>query len=316
MMASARQKPGAAFFVLNCGVQDGPSSNIFRYRDGAGYDQDNMHYLFITQFGFELINTQKTKDFYRSDWDHTYNPTKRECPKGAMCMMCLIKQTDYSSYENIVVHISSEGCCGDSGGIAIQFLSDSVTEYIPLAKIVEAFSDTSCPGLKGKTRILIIQACRHSILKPEEANDDGVPFLYGNKYDASEDAGNTHNNPLVIPDDEEQHELLPPHEVPEDFLIVFSTTTNRYAKRNTKTGSWFETELRNAVDAFRQDPTKGPDMDFLTILTETSDRVAKKESRSQNPNEDGKKNVPCFEHRLTKQIIFRCLQRMQLLNCS
>ncbi|KAH3888844.1 hypothetical protein DPMN_012885 [Dreissena polymorpha] len=293
-MAIGGSNKGAAFFMLNVGVPDGTSSIKFPYRHGAKKDQNNISSVFIHQLGFELKNTQKTENFYRNEWDHRYNQGKRACVRGSPCMVCLIKNTDYSNYGYVVFHVSSDGYCDLNDGLKIQCLSDSVEEYITLKEIVDAFSDENCPGLKDKTRILIIQACRYNPRNPTDLSDDaGVNVEMVSTPDfftGQPEKGITQNNPSRIPSD------LDPIDIPTNFLIIYSTTSHRFAKRNTVTGSWFEDELKKVVDAF---PVDRP-MYFLQVLTETASNVAKRES-----DPGGKKNVPCYEHRLTNSIIFR-----------
>lgn len=93
-------------------------------------------------------------------------------------------------------------------------------------------------------------------------------------------------------------------DIPEQFLIVYPTVAGKRAKRNEVTGSWLIYELCDEIKA--HDYSKNPEMNFLKILTRTTARVAKRETKNkEDETKRGKKNAVCIIHRLTKPLVFR-----------
>jgi len=74
-------------------------------------------------------------------------------------------QKDWSKHDCLVAIISTHGV---EGGF---WATDNL---IPLSYVCDAFSPTSCPGLKGKPKILIVQACRPFHLLGSQATPNPV----------------------------------------------------------------------------------------------------------------------------------------------
>lgn len=85
--------------------------------------------------------------------------------------------------------------------------------------------------------------------------------------------------------------------LPENFLVVFGTYLGKRSVHNLKTGSWIIEEMANVVK--ENDFSKEPEINFLSLLTKLSGKVAARESAK------GYKTAVTVYHRLTKPLIFR-----------
>ena len=84
-----------------------------------------------------------------------------------------------------------------------------------------------------------------------------------------------------------------------DFLIAHSTISGFYSWRNTVQGSWFIQTLTKILDehALKRD--------LVTMLTITSNRVAREyESSSSREEFNNKKQTPFFYSTLTQKLYF------------
>ena len=84
-----------------------------------------------------------------------------------------------------------------------------------------------------------------------------------------------------------------------DFLIAHSTISGFYSWRNTVQGSWFIQTLTKILDehALKRD--------LVTLLTITSNRVAREyESSSSREEFNNKKQTPFFYSTLTQKLFF------------
>lgn len=136
----------------------------FASRPGAEADKTLAERVFGDMFGFELfeetsfhsINMQITK------WNHEFPPDNTEnqsvfaqCP----CLTCRIKRFDFTPYDGLVFTISSHGN-EENGETFLQFVDGY---RLPVSEIYKTFSDSVCPSLRNKPRILFIQGCRTDV---------------------------------------------------------------------------------------------------------------------------------------------------------
>lgn len=144
-----------------------------------------------------------------------------------------------------------------------------------LNKLVRLFSSNKCPGLAGKPKLFIVQACQGSM------SDPGI-VLVSDQFDSKY----------------KKSYSIPNHA---DFLIAQSTIPGFYSWRHPKNGSWFIQSLCKALRIY------GDRFDFMTILTITCQYVATDFS-STNPfdkNMDKQKQIPCITSMLTRSIYFQ-----------
>lgn len=133
------------------------------------------------------------------------------------------------------------------------------------------FLGNKCPTLVGKPKLFFIQACQGERL------DNGV---------------------LVSMDtvDDLEYFKIPTYA---DFMIAYSTLPGFYSFRNTEKGSWF---IRALVDVLNQ---YHESFDLLTMMTIVCHRVAYYfSSNAADPQQSGKKQVPCITSMLTRRVYF------------
>ncbi|XP_052802600.1 uncharacterized protein LOC128233093 [Mya arenaria] len=304
---------GAAIFFCNYGTDDNTCSNNFKFRENCAKDLDNVQSVFIKSLRFDWLNEDKlNRNLFINDWDHTKNTASGKRENCGKCLKCLIINKDFSNYKYLVLAISSHGL-SRKGEQYVHFLSSTEPTMLSLSEVLATLSDTQCPTLKGKPRIVIVQACRTDSEFPTFAEDRGVVFYTeqhkGEKcaigdvfqrfehltirpVDESnaglmEDAatpttrqGNAEPITVLVPADETDETKM---KVPKNFLVIYPTAPYRNSKRNENEGSWFEFHLKEVVDEYKH-PTE---LDFLQILTETSRRVSKRETVVYKRNSTG-----------------------------
>lgn len=148
--------------------------------------------------------------------------------------------------------------------------------FVKLSTLIEPLKGSGCPSLIGKPKLIFIQACRG------EQFDEGV-----NVSDAK-------------PDDErptaEKAYKIPTEA---DFLYAFSSAPGFYSFRNSTRGSWF---IQAITEIFKK---HGTELELMQLLTRVNRKVAYDfESKSDNKEHSGKKQVPSIVSLLTKELYF------------
>ena len=181
--------------------------------------------------------------------------------------------------------------------------------------LIEPFRGNNCPGLAGKPKIFIVNACRGTTY------DDGFEArLYptrneldrkkskstsenDNNNDKNRRAKSTDRADAIIPKNTKKErrdyeQIKIPHCA--DVLIAFSCVSGYYSWRNKIEGSWFVQALCNQLR--EADYEKD---DFMRLLTKASNYVAyRMESNAAHRSMDEKKQVPCIVSSLTKCLFF------------
>lgn len=86
-----------------------------------------------------------------------------------------------------------------------------------------------------------------------------------------------------------------------DFLIAYSTVEGYYSWRSCGHGSWF---IQSLVDVLNHE--KATELDLLSILTIVNRTVAYNySSRTNCPETDAMKQVPCVTTMLTRRLVFK-----------
>ena len=152
---------------------------------------------------------------------------------------------------------------------------------VDIKDLATYFKGDNCPGLVGKPKIFIIQACRGY------QTDEGVAMNVADALPMEAD------EPSLVPQDIK----LP---VEADFLFAYSTVPGYYSWRNGLHGSWFVQALTEMLDKF------GESMEIQKLLTKVHQMVAQNfESQSNQPGFYKKKQVPSMVSMLTKDVYFR-----------
>lgn len=176
---------------------------------------------------------------------------------------------DHSDADCFVCVILSHGEEG------IVFGTDKAVE---IKELTTYFKGDKCPGLVGKPKVFIIQACRGY------QTDAGVPV---NVVDATP----------MEEDDVPQFIRLP---IEADFLFAYSTVPGFYSWRNGMNGSWFIQALSYMLENY------GETMELQKLLTKVHRMVSQDfESESSTPGFYKKKQIPSMVSMLTKDLYFR-----------
>lgn len=146
---------------------------------------------------------------------------------------------------------------------------------IPIKDLTSYFRGDRCKSLLEKPKLFFIQACRGTEL------DDGIQADSGPISDMDE------NTRYKIP-------------VEADFLYAYSTVPGYYSWRSPGSGSWFVQALCSVLEKY------GKSLEIMQILTRVNNRVARDyQSRTDDPNFNEKKQIPCVVSMLTKELYFR-----------
>ena len=155
------KKRGFAFFIVNINDRSTQSStgSTFAERLGAQNDPPNLDMTFGMQgMGFDWVNQHPDwhMDLTVDKWDHTLGASNgNQVDKSKCCLKCHIQSLDHSDCEYFLLAISSHGKEITEPEV---IFSDNKSVY--LSEIIAAISDTNCPTLAGKPRIIILQVCR------------------------------------------------------------------------------------------------------------------------------------------------------------
>lgn len=225
----------------------------FGQRVGTNVDAKNLRFK-LEALGFKV---------------EPYNDLKAASIRNIVSRAAAEDHTDADCFVCVILSHGEEG---------IVFGTDKPVDIKDLAAY---FKGDNCPGLVGKPKLFIIQACRGY------QTDEGVAM---NVADA-------------LPMEEDETSLVPPDiklPVEADFLFAYSTVPGYYSWRNGLHGSWFVQALTEMLDKF------GETMEIQKLLTKVHQMVAQNfESQSNQPGFYKKKQVPSMVSMLTKDVYFR-----------
>ncbi|XP_053389351.1 caspase-6-like [Mercenaria mercenaria] len=153
---------GYAVIIVN---EKPVAGSKFKERKGGAKDADNLQRAFCTKLKFKWLNQGQGRDLKKSEWIHSAEVAP---PSNCDCITCKIQNTNHENSECFLLVLSSHG--GEVKGEQQIRFSDGGA--VKLSEIINALSDEKCPSLKGKPRILILQACRSNPDRPEAERDD------------------------------------------------------------------------------------------------------------------------------------------------
>ncbi|XP_071828849.1 caspase-6-like isoform X2 [Apostichopus japonicus] len=156
--------------------------------------------------------------------------------------------------------------------------------------VFDIFRGNNCRSLIGKPKIFIIQACRGGKAElPSQAVPFGAP---AKDFEAS--AGVK----VTIPTEA-------------DFLISYSSSEGYFSIRELYKGTWFIQDLTRVLNQF------GNKEDFVQMLTVVNKLVSERTLEvSGNPELRGRKQMPCFLSKLTRQLRLTDQQPGYFSNCQ
>lgn len=144
----------------------------------------------------------------------------------------------------------------------------AVDKDIELQSLIQPFKFNRT--LAGKPKLFFIQACR------------GTNYMEG-----------IDTNPFKV-------EYVSKIPMEADFLIAYSTVEGFYSWRNSNSGSWYMQSLCTILEEY------GSKLEMMQILTAVNRRVSYYfESNTNDPEFNGKKQVPCIVSMLTKELYFK-----------
>ncbi|XP_046567250.1 caspase-3-like [Haliotis rubra] len=173
--------------------------------------------------------------------------------------MIHISKLDYTSYSMFVCFIMSHGSENTICGV------DGLT--IEIEELTSLFCAQNCPGLTGKPKLFIIQACQGSKVNPSATDQcDGTGLA---------DTRERTTVPMVG-----------------DFLIAYATSKGFIAYRNSKMGSPFIQTLCETIRDF-------PENHIVDILTVVNEKVAAMKFKGSF------KQMPMFQSQLRKHLYLK-----------
>ncbi|XP_053386794.1 caspase-3-like [Mercenaria mercenaria] len=240
------------------------------------------------------------------------NLTKAE----TMNWLLKAQDTDHSTSDCFMFMISTHGLEQQNprkGGLVDHALVCADDQLIFTSTIIEMFSETNCPSLKGKPKIFIIQACRGTSV--DHGSDMTISNHKGKPDSTVRDRKAKHDNPMHLQSDvsdtkggQDSWVMNTPRDIDTpclkcdaDMLVMYAIPPGMLAWRNTADGSWMIHYLYEILMAYDLKAPKS----FLNILTKVSARMALRSTDTPSiPEIHEKKAIPVIEHMLTRDILF------------
>lgn len=171
-----------------------------------------------------------------------------------------VSHQDHSQYDCFVLWLMSHGQNG------LFYGSDG--ETVPIETVRDFFSGANCPSLKGKPKVIFIQACRgQEREKGVVADAPNSPAPQSPQPSTNDDlSGSTNSEVTDKGFTFHIRETIANHA---DILIANSTLSGHAAFRNPMSGSRF---VRCVVEVFQE---KAGYEDILGMLTEVNNRVSR-----------------------------------------
>ncbi|XP_053380576.1 caspase-like [Mercenaria mercenaria] len=242
---------------------------------------------------FSFLDAENTRDLNKSE---------------TLSLLEKAKNTDYSTCDCFLFAISTHGLeqkNATKGGLVEHALVCADDELIFTSTIIETFNDKNCPGLKGKPKIFIIQACRGKNVDPgfdiSVSMDNG-----GSSITVKDKKDNFTPVPSDMSDTKAEQDTwittASSLKCYVDMLVMYAIPPGMFAWRNTDEGSWMIHYLHEVLlDEYKG--SKSP-ISFLAVLTGVSARMSRRTTNTSKPEWNEKKAVPVIEHMLTRKILF------------
>jgi len=154
-MASSHSSTDYAIIINNTENNGDSNSSVkFEKREGAENDDENLEFVFVKRLGFRRLNgTDVSEKLRRNLTLKQWTCGRKQCKE---CIQCLITCSKMENCKSFLFALSSHGVTKDDG-LHIQFIDG----FVPLHEIISFLKDCNC--LKGKTVILVVEACRSGV---------------------------------------------------------------------------------------------------------------------------------------------------------
>lgn len=154
MSETDQSSPGYAAFVVNTFAISEELDQNFKERKGCINDWSYLRNIFVSTFGFNLLNYQWPENYTKPKFLH--DGVELCTDTNNLCLMCQIRLTDHSRSKYFLLAISSHGAVLD--GEQVVYFCDG--QSVKVQDILDNLRDEVCPTLKGKQRVVILQVCR------------------------------------------------------------------------------------------------------------------------------------------------------------
>ena len=138
------------------------------FRKGSKEDSKTIQALFADKFGYEVLIRE---DFSReSTFDELYNITKNKLVGMGSLLLFFLSHGDTKRGPNF---FHTNGWIEENDN---QGELDKVREYIAVPEIYSVLTDSKCPVLKGKPKLIFLNFCRGSAIEiVERVHTDFIP---------------------------------------------------------------------------------------------------------------------------------------------
>ena len=252
---------GITLIINNKLFDDHPEHDKQATRHGSEEDVRQVQDLF-KNLGFEVLTREDL--------------TRQQLLNQLDSVAC----QDHSDYDCFVLWLMTHGKSGDV------FCTDG--EKVPIQTAHDLFSQ--CKTLRGKPKILFIQACRG------DEEDEGVAIMTDTLFPTQSTP--VHVDSPIDATKPPASARIPTHA---DFLYSYSTVDDHVSYRHSDQGSYY---VRGLVEAFRE---RAAHDDVLGILTDVNRRVSEMVARLPSPNKSKTKEfkqMPEVKHTLRKKLFF------------
>ncbi|XP_070802445.1 caspase-1-like [Pituophis catenifer annectens] len=184
------------------------------------------------------------------------------------CLQKFAAREEHKTSDGMFVVLMSHGfqdiLCGVHSG-------NQHSDIFPIKTVFSIFNNINCPALRGKPKVVIIQAGRAEQrgYRVENVEDSAASAAASLQFDS--------HNPMQW-----QADAVQRVHVESDFICLYSTTPNNLSWRHTQTGSFFIIELidtikkhawncnleevfRKVMDHFASDPRNMPSKERTTL---------------------------------------------------
>ncbi|XP_039202204.1 caspase-1-like [Crotalus tigris] len=184
------------------------------------------------------------------------------------CLKNFAAREEHKTSDGMFVVLMSHGHLDSLYGVNSK---DKHSDIFSIKTIFSTFNNINCPSLRGKPKVVILQACRG-----EE---------HGYRMETEEDSATS--APASLQSDsctkQLQTDAVQKIHVESDFICLYSTTPDHLSWRDTKTGSLFITQLidtikkhawncnleevfRKVLQHFASNPCQMPSKDRTTLI--------------------------------------------------
>ncbi|XP_070591158.1 caspase-1-like isoform X2 [Erythrolamprus reginae] len=185
------------------------------YRHGASVDMLNMSFL-LEDLGY-----------------HVEIRTNLSSQGITTCLKNFAAREEHQTSDGMFVVLMSHGYQDNLCGV---YSNEKDSDIFPIKTVFSIFNNINCPALRGKPKVVIIQACRGEQrgYMVENVEDSAISAASCLQFDSR----------ITMP---LQTDAIRTINVETDFICLHSTTPDHVSWRHPDTGSLFITQLVDAI---------------------------------------------------------------------